>query len=521
MMETKRTVAHFNTAVAFILALLSLASANCVTEVLVTTTPIPKQTASKTPTPNLPAKVDVLAPAAVSPVAEPVATTEPARLSAKASPTATPSIKATSSVTGITSAMFATPPSPTATPTFTATPFPTPTVTNTPTTTPTVTHTPTVTPTPTPVPRVHDSSSSKPAVYGAAVVHNDIHIRVLDVERGWQDSGYFYFEAFDGCEFIRVELEVTNVGTASSFIIVENDMFRVRGTGIFGGGFICNGNPFRHGPSLDAFYSGAIGAGNAPVGNFISGIPDDATQLRLEFAQNYLDSKATIFLSLEPDLTSGESVSLPGTPTPSQTHTITPTPTVTPTPTPTPTSTATPTPNVTPTPTVTPTSTPIPTSTVTPTPTITPTPTPSTPSGISDELYETMQEDMLILVNTARGGEGLKLSTNQAAQNHAEDMRDRCYFSHTSLDGSVLRERFRRTGGGQWRGLGENIHLHGGCDGGLRPGTLRVLAADAHRSLMDSPGHRRNILNPSYDEVAFGFAFKPGGLWVVQVFIDR
>ena len=275
------------------------------------------------------------------------------------------------------------------------------------------------------------------------------------------------------------------------------------------GGSGCNGNPFRRGPSRDPFYGGAIGAGNAPVGNFISEIPDDATKLRLEFAQNYLDSKATIFLSLEPDLTSGESVSLPGTPTPTPTSTVTPTPTITPTPTPSTPSTATPTPTVTPAP------------TVTPTPTITPTPTPSTPSGISDELYETMQEDMLILVNTARGGEGLKLSTNQAAQNHAEDMRDRCYFSHTSLDGSVLRERFRRTGGGQWRGLGENIHLHGGCDGGLRPGTLRVLAADAHRSLMDSPGHRRNILNPSYDEVAFGFAFKPGGLWVVQVFIDR
>ncbi len=38
---------------------------------------------------------------------------------------------------------------------------------------------------------------------------------------------------------------------------------------------------------------------------------------------------------------------------------------------------------------------------------------------------------------------------------------------------------------------------------------------------MDSPGHRSNILNSSFDEVAFGFAYKPGGFWVVQVFIDR
>ena len=299
---------------------------------------------------------------------------------------------------------------------------------------------------------------------------------MLDVKRGWKDAGYIYYVANEGCEFVLVRLEVRNIGPTSSKIPIEDDMFRMRGTGIGEWNFNCNGNPFTIGPSSQPF-DDEISGGKHVVGDFISEIPVAAENLRLEFAPNYLGYEATIFLSLEPDLSSDESVLLPTTPT------LTPT--------------------------------------AGPTATITPTAAPLPPSGIPDELYETMQQDMLILVNTARLGDDLKLSTNQAAQNHAEDMRDRCYFSHTSLDGSVLRERFRRTGGGQWRGLGENIHLHGGCDGGLRPGTLRVLAADAHRSLMDSPGHRRNILNPSYDEVAFGFAFKPGGLWVVQVFIDR
>ena len=372
-------------------------------------------------------------------------------------------------------------PLPTATPTMTQTP----TVTNTPTITPT----PTVTNSPTPVPIVYASSWSKPAIYGAAAMHRDTQMRVLDVERDWKDRGYFYYEADGNCEFIRVELEAMNIGDSLSRIYVEDDMFSIRGTGVNSFSFDCNGNPFVIGPSIEPF-DDEIGAGQRVVGNFISEIPSNAKDLRLEFAPNGPGTETTIFLSLEPDQTSDESVSLPGTLTPTPTLTATPIPTITPT------------------------------STVTPTPTITPTPTPSTPSGITDEMYELMQQDMLNLVNTARGGNDLRLSTNQAAQNHAEDMRDNCYFSHDGLDGSDVSDRYSREGG-RWWIIAENIHLHGSCYGGMKQGTLRELVADAHLNLMDSPGHRSNILNSSFDEVAFGFAYKPGGLWVVQVFIGK
>lgn len=56
-----------------------------------------------------------------------------------------------------------------------------------------------------------------------------------------------------------------------------------------------------------------------------------------------------------------------------------------------------------------------------------------------------------------------------------------------------------------WRFVGENV--------GYGPD-----AATIHRALMDSPGHRANILDKQYTQVGIGVAQADGRVWVAQVF---
>ncbi len=137
-----------------------------------------------------------------------------------------------------------------------------------------------------------------------------------------------------------------------------------------------------------------------------------------------------------------------------------------------------------------------------------------------------MREVMLILINRAREDEGkspLELSDNEAAQIHAEDMALHCYLSHIGRDGSEPSERYVREGGRTRYGVGENISGNDFCYDPTLNWVQRTLAENlgmAHWGLMDSPGHRQNILRSGYDRVALGFAYRYPTLWVVQLFID-
>ena len=66
------------------------------------------------------------------------------------------------------------------------------------------------------------------------------------------------------------------------------------------------------------------------------------------------------------------------------------------------------------------------------------------------------------------------------------------YFSHTSLDGSSMRDRIERQGYG-WSSIGENIAA------GYRT------AESVVTGWMNSPGHRANILNCRFTEIGVGF----------------
>lgn len=118
-----------------------------------------------------------------------------------------------------------------------------------------------------------------------------------------------------------------------------------------------------------------------------------------------------------------------------------------------------------------------------------------------------LERAMLDLVNAERTARNLdplvlEVTLNAAAEDHTLWMFETDTFSHTGVDGSRPTERIRDADfdlSGGW-GTGENLAIQS-----LRgaPG-LEDDVADLHRSLMNSPGHRANILNPDYEYLGLG-----------------
>ncbi|MFN7197563.1 MAG: CvpA family protein [Hylemonella sp.] len=106
-----------------------------------------------------------------------------------------------------------------------------------------------------------------------------------------------------------------------------------------------------------------------------------------------------------------------------------------------------------------------------------------------------LEAQMLAMVNDERRRAGLRPlvadpAATEVARAHSQDMFARSYFSHVTPDG---RDPFDRLRAGQLRYLaaGENLAL------------ARTLPM-AHQGLMDSPGHRANILRPAFGRVGIG-----------------
>lgn len=122
------------------------------------------------------------------------------------------------------------------------------------------------------------------------------------------------------------------------------------------------------------------------------------------------------------------------------------------------------------------------------------------------------EQGMLDLVNRERTGRGLGALVmdeplRQLARSHADDMFRRGYFAHDTPEGKDPFDRMRDAGifFGQ---AGENL--------ALAP-TLDI----AHDGLMNSPGHRANILNGGFRKVGIGVL--DGGVYgkmFVQEFTD-
>ncbi len=125
---------------------------------------------------------------------------------------------------------------------------------------------------------------------------------------------------------------------------------------------------------------------------------------------------------------------------------------------------------------------------------------------------EQAERRILELVNKERTSRGLKaLSPNPKAQEvaraHSRDMFAQGYFSHISLDGRTPFQRME-DGGVEFKAAGENLALAPTID-------------LAHTGLMNSPGHRANILSPNYGTAGIGVIESDKyGLMVTQNFTN-
>lgn len=163
-----------------------------------------------------------------------------------------------------------------------------------------------------------------------------------------------------------------------------------------------------------------------------------------------------------------------------------------------------------------PTQVPSPEPTKAPVPTQAPSPKPSQlpspqPTGNPSTAYQLSSDEqrMVNLVNSERQKAGLAplkvdLDLSRVARIKSQDMRDNNYFSHTSPTyGSPF--DMMRSFGISYRTAGENIALHGSVE-------------SAHNGLMNSDGHRANILSPNFTHIGIGIV---DGRYYTQMFIGK
>ncbi|MGZ3851617.1 MAG: CvpA family protein [Flavisolibacter sp.] len=130
---------------------------------------------------------------------------------------------------------------------------------------------------------------------------------------------------------------------------------------------------------------------------------------------------------------------------------------------------------------------------------------------ISDaETRPDLEMKMLQLVNQERTKRGFKPlqwdpELLPVARAHSQDMFARGYFSHYTLEGKDPFDRMKAAGI-KYYSAGENL-------------ALGPSLSICHEGLMNSPGHRANILNPSYGRVAIGILDGgPYGIMISQEF---
>ena len=149
-----------------------------------------------------------------------------------------------------------------------------------------------------------------------------------------------------------------------------------------------------------------------------------------------------------------------------------------------------------------------PAATVTPKPAVTPA-APSTVKPSTDA--SDLEKQMVDLINAERAKAGISAlrindKVTEVARAKSKDMIDKDYFSHTSPTyGSPF--QMLTTFGVSYRAAGENI------------ATNRSMQ-NAHTALMNSSGHRQNILSSSYKSIGIGIVANARGyLYITQMFI--
>jgi uncharacterized protein YkwD len=115
----------------------------------------------------------------------------------------------------------------------------------------------------------------------------------------------------------------------------------------------------------------------------------------------------------------------------------------------------------------------------------------------ADNPYSAEEQEMLDMVNEERTKHGLSPlkfnpTLNGVSSAHSKEMIEKDYFSHNSYDGTSFWQRLKDSGYNT-NAAAENIAM-----------TMPFDVERAHEKLMASSGHRKNILNPDYNEIGIG-----------------
>ena len=121
----------------------------------------------------------------------------------------------------------------------------------------------------------------------------------------------------------------------------------------------------------------------------------------------------------------------------------------------------------------------------------------------TDTLRQGFEDSMVELINQSRAENGLATleydkSLNVVARSHSQDMVDNNFFSHTGSDGSDAKKRMEN------RGFEEHLYAENIAYG-------QYSSMHAHEALLNSEGHRANILNKKLTHVGVGVSFRSDG----------
>jgi uncharacterized protein YkwD len=135
------------------------------------------------------------------------------------------------------------------------------------------------------------------------------------------------------------------------------------------------------------------------------------------------------------------------------------------------------------------------------------------PGASTTEHDASAEKELFRQVNQFRQSRGLpilkeSLTLQLVAERHSKDMYVRGFLGHVTPDGRTLSDRLR-TGLVSYTAVAENL-------------AIAPTAADAFLQFLDSPDHRRHLLDPRYCEMGVGTMSGPRGLVVTMLFIvDR
>ncbi len=99
------------------------------------------------------------------------------------------------------------------------------------------------------------------------------------------------------------------------------------------------------------------------------------------------------------------------------------------------------------------------------------------------------------------------------ARIHSQNMAEFRFFSHRGLDNKFVSDRADQLMRNKWRSIGENIAFNRGYDD---PVEMAV------ELWLESPPHKRNMMDPNWKETAVGVAkAQDGSVYFTQVFLVR